>query len=407
MENKVRYQYSYFIYPFTINNYKTYIYSLLKNKKIELKMFDLAKDVELYKYFLEPAKNYFFNTIQWKQEKRKMFENMDDRLRASILSKMGTCYFTHPLEKQIHGKIDNGGLFFTIDQITIVCNASRNCFLLVKTHIDNLENIKQVLNFNYKFRELQMPQAELQYYDKIRIQTTQFETSEEIQTILKEITNQSELRIPYVHSYVCLDSENWSKPEDFETLRQNYIKYINIQPTNETGELKTIKKEIINEDFAKMSIGKEGNFLFTSSIKSENYTKIPYLFEAIYLYTYLIRLEQKETLLTLFEEKWLNNTYNEWELLLIRDKITENSEIELFYHELGELWDIDLLKKLQKEYSQIQFQKEEIAKNKKWNKLLIIICLISIAINMYNLIINLRLFKIEIFNYILKRGDAK
>ena len=109
----------------------------------------------------------------------------------------------------------------------------------------------------------------------------------------------------------------------------------------------------------------------------------------------------------MFEEKWLNNTYNEWELLLIRDKITENSEIELFYHELGELWDIDLLKKLQKEYSQIQFQKEEIAKNKKWNKLLIIICLISIAINMYNLIINLRLFKIEIFNYILKRGDAK
>ena len=60
MEEKVRYQYSYFIYPFVIKNYENYIYSLLKNKKIKLDLFEKEKDIELYTYFHVNIKEYFF-----------------------------------------------------------------------------------------------------------------------------------------------------------------------------------------------------------------------------------------------------------------------------------------------------------------------------------------------------------
>ena len=41
MELKTKYQYTYFIYPYLIeeNNYKNYLYKLLKNKNCKLKVF--------------------------------------------------------------------------------------------------------------------------------------------------------------------------------------------------------------------------------------------------------------------------------------------------------------------------------------------------------------------------------
>ena len=78
MEEKVRYQYSYFIYPFVIKNYENYIYSLLKNKKIKLDLFEKEKDIELYTYFHVNIKEYFFESMTWNNEKRKTFLSMED-----------------------------------------------------------------------------------------------------------------------------------------------------------------------------------------------------------------------------------------------------------------------------------------------------------------------------------------
>ena len=49
MELKTKYQYTYFIYPYLIeeNNYKNYLYKLLKNKNCKLKVFDASKEVNL------------------------------------------------------------------------------------------------------------------------------------------------------------------------------------------------------------------------------------------------------------------------------------------------------------------------------------------------------------------------
>ena len=55
MEQKINYQYTYFIHPFIIeeNKYKEYIIKMLKDKNIRLKIFEKEKDFKMYKYFFE------------------------------------------------------------------------------------------------------------------------------------------------------------------------------------------------------------------------------------------------------------------------------------------------------------------------------------------------------------------
>ena len=54
MELKTKYQYTYFIYPYLIEekNYQKYLYKLLKNEQCRLKLFDNKKDIQIDSYFL-------------------------------------------------------------------------------------------------------------------------------------------------------------------------------------------------------------------------------------------------------------------------------------------------------------------------------------------------------------------
>ena len=69
MELKTKYQYTYFIYPYLIeeNNYKNYLYKLLKNKNCKLKVFDDSKDKKIDSYFQKchkiPIKVSFHETF--------------------------------------------------------------------------------------------------------------------------------------------------------------------------------------------------------------------------------------------------------------------------------------------------------------------------------------------------------
>ena len=53
MEQKIKYQYTNFIYPYIIeeNKYHNYIQKLLRNKKCHLRFFEKEKDFNLYILF--------------------------------------------------------------------------------------------------------------------------------------------------------------------------------------------------------------------------------------------------------------------------------------------------------------------------------------------------------------------
>ena len=62
LELKTRYQYTYFIYPYVIEekNYSKYLLRLLKDKKCTMKKFDIAKDLSIYQNFLPNIRKFMF-----------------------------------------------------------------------------------------------------------------------------------------------------------------------------------------------------------------------------------------------------------------------------------------------------------------------------------------------------------
>ena len=85
MELKTKYQYTYFIYPYLIeeNNYKNYLYKLLKNKNCKLKVFDASKDTRIDSYFLPEIKNKMFWSLNINQQAFNDYQSMDLKMKAT------------------------------------------------------------------------------------------------------------------------------------------------------------------------------------------------------------------------------------------------------------------------------------------------------------------------------------
>ena len=89
MELKTKYQYTYFIYPYLIEekNYQKYLYKLLKNEQCRLKLFDNKKDIQIDSYFLPEIKNKMFWSLNLEQDGLKSYEAMDLKMKSAVLSK--------------------------------------------------------------------------------------------------------------------------------------------------------------------------------------------------------------------------------------------------------------------------------------------------------------------------------
>ena len=74
------------------------------------------------------------------------------------------------LEKDIQGKNQEKGIFFKIQKLELICFNTGICFLIMKTNIENSKSFSDILNFNYKFRDIRQGDS-LQKFDKIFLQT--------------------------------------------------------------------------------------------------------------------------------------------------------------------------------------------------------------------------------------------
>ena len=157
MELKTNYQYTYFIHPFVVKEqrYSKYLLKLLKDEKCNLKIFKKEKDLELYKYFLPEVRNFLFSSFDFSSSKVKSLKNLPLETEAAILAKNPCTMFEYNLEKSIQGKTgEEKGIFFDISKIEIICFNTGICFLCFKTNVENTNRFDDILNFNYKFRDI-------------------------------------------------------------------------------------------------------------------------------------------------------------------------------------------------------------------------------------------------------------
>ena len=192
MELKNKYQYTYFIHTFLINQnkYNKYLLKLLKDERFELRIFQKEKDLELYSYFLPEMRNFLFKTFDLSKERLKKMEELPLETRAAILSAYPCITFEYNLKKDLQGKtVDDNSIFFKIQKIGVVCFNTGICFLYIKTNIEGSNKFVDVLNFNYKFRDINQEYSDLRNYDNIKLQESYFSDIKEIKEFIAEITS--------------------------------------------------------------------------------------------------------------------------------------------------------------------------------------------------------------------------
>ena len=107
MERKIKYQYSYFIYPYVIDEkkYNQYLLKLLTDKHCTLKIWEKEKDLNIYTYFLPSVRNYLFSSFLYSKEQRNQLEKLDNSMKSALLSKYPCTMFEYTLGKEVQGKV--------------------------------------------------------------------------------------------------------------------------------------------------------------------------------------------------------------------------------------------------------------------------------------------------------------
>lgn len=410
MELKTKYQYTYFIYPYIINEnkYEKYILKLLNNKDIKVRFFEKEKDLEIYSYFLPTIKDFMFQGFEYNKEKIRKFEEFNKEMQTIILSKHPCTMFEYNLSADLQGKAgEEEGIFFKIQKIELICFNTGICFLVIKTNIEESTEFSDVLNFNYKFRDIYSELKELKEYENIRLQTTTFGDVKKLKDLIHELTGnvQDAKKLDIntnrflTYAYTCIEQANWNESNPFKNIEFEFFKYANIFPSSYKSNFDKKHMETLAKwRFIHTGFTKEGMALLTSSIDIHNYTVLPHLYENQYLYTYILVQYQKlylkkienefkeKSTMASAREKFIKFTKKLWIQEVTNDDVGTNiykkarhvCEIEKIYNNIKNKFDIA--------YKELNIEKES-----KVNKVILVILGISLLLNIVNFIALLRL----------------
>ena len=406
MELKINYQYTYFIHPFVVKQrkYQKYILRLLKDSNCKLKRFEKEKDLRLYTYFTPKMREFLFSSFSFTNAKYAKFKEMPIETQSAVLSKYPCTIFEYTVKKDIQGKVgEENGIFFTIRKIEIICFSTGICFLCIKTNIEDEPTFSDVLNFNYKFRDIKQDNKTLNHYDKINIQTDSFSSIDKLTDFIRQLTGSSIEAIKLdvdterflTYAYLCIDQSAWNVDKGFDAIENNFIKFARILPADNSSILK--EEEILSLSkwkYTKMGITKQGITFFSSSADINNYTILPNEFEQQYLYTYIFELYKKIYLKKLsfafkhtskikkVRKAFINFTKNVW-----IQEITEDEAGTMFAHKIKEILGLEQLYYEVKNEYDVLYKELNIEKNKNITIAISIILIASLVFNILNFVL--------------------
>lgn len=406
MEQKINYQYTYFIHPFVIKQkkYPKYILRLLKDENCKLKRFEKEKDLRLYKYFTPKMREFLFSSFSFTNAKYEKFKDMPIETQSAVLTKYPCVIFEYMIKKDIQGKAGEGkGIFFKIRKVEIICFNTGICFLCMKTNIEDDPTFSDVLNFNYKFRDIKQDNKTLNNYDKINIQTDSFSSIDKLTDFIKDLTGSNIEAIKLdidverflTYAYVCIDQSAWNADNPFENIENNFIKFARILPADNASSLKEDDMVSLSKwKYTKMGIAKHGITLFASSTDINNYTILPNEFEQQYLYTYIFELYKKiylkkislafktTTNISKIRKEFIEFTKNIW-----IQEVTEDEIGTMFDHKVKEVLGLSQLYNEVKNEYDVLYKELNIEKNKNVTIAISIILIVSLLLNIYNFVL--------------------
>ncbi len=107
MELRIKNSYSYFIYPYVVEErkYKKYIQSLLKNSKCTLKIYERQKDLNIYNYFLPTVRDYMFQSFRYAFNGRKEADSIDREIKQNVIKSIPCTIFEYSIGENVQAKI--------------------------------------------------------------------------------------------------------------------------------------------------------------------------------------------------------------------------------------------------------------------------------------------------------------
>lgn len=404
MELKTRYQYTYFIHTFLINQnrYNKYITKLMKDPRFNLRIFRKESDLELYSYFLPRMRNFLFKTFEFNKEKLNKIEALPFETQCAILSEYPSLTFEYDLKKDLQGKtVDENSIFFKIQKVGIVCFNTGICFLYFKTNIEESDRFSDVLNFNYKFRDINQECINLKNYDNIRLQANYFEDIQQIKDFITDITgpNFDAMKINldverfYTYSYECIEQSAWNQNTNFESINNDFLRYIQILP-NDKGmhvDENDIVKIISKDKFSKIGLSKLGVNLFSSDVDINNYTILPQEYENQYFYTYILALYLKVYLKKIdYDFKTGKNVdkvrkeFIEFTKKIWIQEITSEDFGSLLYHDMREVLELEESYNRIKNKYDILYRELKIEKTERMSVIIACILVVTLVFNILN-----------------------
>ena len=344
-----------------------------------------------------------FNSFNLSKTRLARLEELPLETKAAILAKDSCTMFEYNIKKDIQGKTsERNGIFFKIPKIEIICFNTGICFLCIKTNIEESDKFSDLLNFNYKFRDINQEFSNMNNYDNIRVQTDCFDDvkyfKEFIENLTGPATEAMKLDIDterfLTFSYVCIDQENWNNANEFEQIRSSYMRFFNILPNdNSVNYSKEDMKVISKWKYAKLGVTKQGVTLFSSSCDMNNYTKFPLEFEEQYLYTYILAIYTKIYLTKInldFRQginiKKTRKEFVEFTQKLWVNEITSEDTGSLYYQNLKEVLELNTIYFDTKNKYDILYKEMNIEKSAKNNVAITIILIITLIINAINIL---------------------
>ena len=404
MELKTRYQYTYFIHTFLINKnrYEKYIARLLKDEKFNLRIFQKDKDLELYSYFLPRMRNFMFKTFDLNKERIEKLEELPFDTKCAIIADMPCVTFEYNLKKDLQGKtIDENSIFFKIQKVGVICFNTGVCFLYFKTNIEESDKFADILNFNYKFRDINQEYNNLKNYDNIKLQADYFDDMQEIKKFIIDITGPNfdaikmDLNIErfYTFGYTCIDQSVWNVNTTFESIKSEFLKYIDILPNDQGMNIDENEnaKILSNNKFSKIGVSKLGVNLFSSDVDINNYTILPQEYENQYFYTYILALYLKVYLKKLDYDfkvgKDLDKTRKEFVEFTKKvwvQEVTAEDFGSLLYQNIRKVIEIEeQYGKIKNKYD-ILYRELRIVKTEKTSIFIAIVLVITLIFNILN-----------------------
>ena len=406
LELSFKYQYTYFLHPYIVedSNYEKYILRLLKDKKINLRIFEKEKDLEIYNYFSPNIRENLFPTFELRDENLKSFKQMKNEGKAKILAKHPCVCFEYFLNDVVQENVgEDSGVLFNIPKIDIICFNTGICFISFKTTVEQSEKFADILNFNYKFKEINSEFTGLKQYENINIQTNSLKSISEISNIIKEITgslkNTSDIENKfYTFGYTCIPSEYWNDRNEFESFENEFLKYVNTCPSSYLTDLNKRSDEqnlsvISKLRYVRTGITKSNCNLLCSTVDMYNYTKLPYEYETVMYFTYILRLYQKIFLKQVNTEfksynkiMGIRKRFIEFTKTMWAKDITTDDTGSLYYKILGSTFELEeQFEQIRKKY-EIIYKDLDIEKNNRNYSIMVMLLIVSLILNTFTII---------------------